>query len=371
MIRSRSMTLNLMVLNTSVEGPRSIVPFSSSQTNSPPTDIMGAARANASRWLSTTTINHRRLLILLSIMTIWFSGILILYPPTMLKEHRPPPHTLCDLTVVINTFKRPPKIVQDAIEFYAQCEVVKHIYVIWSEQQAPPQKLTGKYSNWKKPSVTFQRMPTVSLNNRFKPLVGPHTAGIFAVDDDMRVPCEDIALGFEVWQGSQKSLVGYMPRIHIRNKSGLVYRCWWRVWWHGVYSIILTKAAFLHHDFFEMYTNVMPQSVRSLVDRDRNCEDLAMQFLIANVTGLPPIYVKGHLQDLGVFNGISTSKNVAAAHHMDGRSKCLNALTEIYGKVPLVVSHIVVDSAANSWTNRPSTWWELISSDLWKFEGLL
>lgn len=75
-----------------------------------------------------------------------------------------------------------------------------------------------------------------------------------------------------------------MPRIHIRSKDGLIYRCWWRVWWHGVYSIILTKAAILHHDFFVAYSTQMPQAVRSLVDELRNCEDIAMQFLIANAT---------------------------------------------------------------------------------------
>ena len=39
----------------------------------------------------------------------------------------------------------------------------------------------------------------------------------------------------------------------------------------------------------------MPAAIRELVDDERNCEDIAMQFLIANVTSLPPIYVKGHL----------------------------------------------------------------------------
>ena len=109
----------------------------------------------------------------------------------------------------------------------------------------------------------------------------------------------------------------------------------------------------------------MPQEIRDLVDKGRNCEDIAMQFLIANETRLPPVYVKGHLQDLGVLGGISTSRNIAKAAHMDGRSFCLNALSGIYGKVPLISSRIIVDSANNGWVNAPSSWWEFISSDLW------
>jgi hypothetical protein len=171
-----------------------------------------------------------------------------------------------------------------------------------------------------------------------------------------------------VWSGSQRSLIGFMPRLHMRGPNGsLIYRCWWRVWLHGVYSIILTKAAFLHHDYFAMYTNDMPASIHELVDKSRNCEDIAMQFLISNVTSLPPIFVKGHLDDLGVLNGISTSRNIASAGHMDKRSQCLNELVRIYKSNPLRKSHIIVDSAANGWTNWPSTWMEFISSDLWKF----
>jgi len=271
----------------------------------------------------------------------------------------------------------------------------------------------------------------------------------------MRVPCEDLDLAYEVWRGSPRSIVGYMPRIHLRRKNGkLEYRCWWRVWWHGLYSIILTKAAILHHDYFELYSQPHHAMVRNLVDRRRNCEDIAMQFLVANTTMLPPIYVKvslvlisidasciwlyihvevllqskhlapcfpsgfwlnwtvfmddmssnfmilfntkllvmnwwsgwewhwnkllipyvllggitqGHVDDLGVLGGISTSQNVAQAGHMRDRSSCLNDLERIYHSMPLVASHMIVDTANNGWTNAPANLYEYLSSDLWKW----
>ena len=184
----------------------------------------------------------------------------------------------------------------------------------------------------------------------------------------MKIPCSEVALGYQVWKGSQRSLVGYMPRVHVRGSDNkYVYRCWWRVWWHGTYSIILTKAAFLHHDFLALYSYAMPKSIRDLVDKNRNCEDIAMQFLVANYTRLPPIYVKGHLEDAGVLGGISTNQNVVTAQHMDARSQCLNDLVAIYGKNPLIMSNFIVDSANNGWTNAPATWGEYISSDLWNW----
>jgi hypothetical protein len=215
--------------------------------------------------------------------------------------------------------------------------------------------------------VDFRIETVDSLNSRFRPIEGPHNDAIFSVDDDMRVPCEDLMLAHEVWRGRSRSIVGFMPRIHIRRNGKLEYRCWWRVWWHGTYSIILTKAAILHHDFFGLYMQDRHQSVRELVDRRRNCEDIAMQFLVANETSLPPIYVKGHLDDKGALGGISTRQNIVKAGHMQERSDCLNDLEKLYHKVPLVSSKMIVDSAGNGWTNAPSTTYEYLSSDLWKW----
>lgn len=40
------------------------------------------------------------------------------------------------------------------------------------------------------------------------------------------------------------------------------YNGWWKVWWDGEYSLILTKAAFLHRDFLKAYTDEMPSKIR-------------------------------------------------------------------------------------------------------------
>lgn len=272
-----------------------------------------------------------------------------------------------DLTIVMNTFKRH-DLMLEAIEHYSSCTLVKHIYVTWSEKKPPPARITSLFKQPNQtPKVVFNIQKEDNLNTRFKPLSGPHSDAIFSVDDDMRVPCSDLETAYEVWRSSPFSLVGFMPRIHLRRGGKWEYRCWWRVWWHGEYSIILTKASILHHHYFDLYTNEMPKEVLKLVKDSRNCEDIAMQFLISNHTGLPPIYVKGNLEDKGVLNGISTKGNVTKAGHMHKRSNCLTDLEKIYKKMPLVKSHFIVDSAKNGWTNSPSTVWEYISSDLWKF----
>ena len=307
---------------------------------------------------------------------------------------------------------------------------------MWSENgTAPPSPTDEKDKGWfseHKP-VYYDTYSTTSLNNRFVPPLGEEgkdngegpflslppslppsllfslawfktpnsldlpalppslpislglvTDAVFAVDDDIRVPCSDLDFAFGVWKVADESLVGFMPRIHTvnpkalravaevegrkakkreerrRRKKGVEssekiregegeereeegggmeeeeedifdmeaeeggkeggryggglrggkippplfrYNGWWKVWWDGEYSLILTKAAFLHRTFLKAYTEVMPGAIRAYVDENRNCEDIAMQFLATNMTGKPPIFVRGRLTDLGVFKG--------------------------------------------------------------------
>ena len=79
----------------------------------------------------------------------WLCGICLImviyggvfrWDPVELKEHekRDSGGAENHLTVMINTFKRPPGVVEDAIEHYKQCHVVKYVYVVWSDREHPP-----------------------------------------------------------------------------------------------------------------------------------------------------------------------------------------------------------------------------------------
>ena len=54
-----------------------------------------------------------------------------------------------------------------------------------------------------------------------------------------------------------------MPRMHgVEPLSGrFVYHDWWHVWRHGAYSLVLTKAAFLHRDFLRYYAGDLEDQV--------------------------------------------------------------------------------------------------------------
>ena len=57
------------------------------------------------------------------------------------------------------------------------------------------------------------------------------------------------------------------------------------------FGIFFIGAAFFHKIYMYKYTYEMPSAIRHKVDELMNCEDVAMNFLIAHVTQKPPIKV--------------------------------------------------------------------------------
>jgi len=70
------------------------------------------------------------------------------------------------------------------------------------------------------------------------------------------------------------NFVGYNNDIILLlQKDGVPYYKyggWWSVWWMGTYSMILSKAAFFHRKYLDMYTFNMPSSIHDYVTRERS-----------------------------------------------------------------------------------------------------
>ncbi|KAH7431544.1 hypothetical protein KP509_08G054700 [Ceratopteris richardii] len=187
-----------------------------------------------------------------------------------------------------------------------------------------------------------------NLNTRFQPLNDLPTEAIFSVDDDVLVPCDTLKLAFTVWLSARDNMVGFVPRMHWSHgeESALqkyTYGGWWSVWWTGTYSMVLSKCALFHMKYLDIYTNHMPAQIRDYVTSKRNCEDIAMSFLVANITRAPPIWVKGKIFEIGS-SGISSLSG-----HSKHRSACLNAFADIYGHMPLIPSNLKAVDARTAW----------------------
>jgi hypothetical protein len=57
-----------------------------------------------------------------------------------------------ELTIVLNTFKRY-DLMNQAINYYSQCDCVKYIYIIWSEENPPSQFLVSRFAEGDVPRV--------------------------------------------------------------------------------------------------------------------------------------------------------------------------------------------------------------------------
>lgn len=85
------------------------------------------------------------------------------------------------------------------------CERVDSIRVVWSENGTVPNEEKDKEWFSSKKRVFYDKYTTTSLNNRFVPPEGLETDSVFAVDDDIRVPCSDLDFAYEVSQVSHSS----------------------------------------------------------------------------------------------------------------------------------------------------------------------
>ncbi|XP_051138530.1 glycosylinositol phosphorylceramide mannosyl transferase 1-like [Andrographis paniculata] len=259
-------------------------------------------------------------------------------------------------TVLINTWKRN-SLLKQSVAHYASCRGTDAIHIVWSETNPPSENLRDylrktvikKSQSAHKPNFRFDINKEDNLNNRFKPIEDLRADAIFSVDDDVIVPCGTLDFAFSVWQTAPRAMVGFVPRMHwlAEEKNGGVrytYGGWWSVWWTGTYSMILSKAAFFHKRYLELYTNKMPASIHDYVRRERNCEDIAMSLLVANATGAPPIWIKGQIREIGL-SGISSLKG-----HNDKRNTCLNDFVSLYGgTMPLVSTNTKAVDAKREW----------------------
>lgn len=259
-------------------------------------------------------------------------------------------------TVLINTWKRN-SLLKQAVAHYASCSGTDAIRVVWSESDPPSMHLKAylkrivrsKSQTAHKPNFRFDLHEEDNLNNRFKPIEDLRTDAIFSIDDDVIVPCSTLNFAFAVWQSAPSTMVGFVPRMHWLDveKDGVPnyrYGGWWSVWWMGTYSMVLSKAAFFHRKYLDLYTNVMPSSIHDYVTRERNCEDIAMSLFVANATGSPPIWVKGKIYEIGS-TGISSLKG-----HSYRRNKCLNDFVSLYGSMPLVSTNLKAVDAKQEWS---------------------
>lgn len=233
-------------------------------------------------------------------------------------------------TAVILTYDRVDSLFT-LIRKLAKTPSLVKIIVVWNNQKkAPP--LNAEWPVINKP-LKLIRTKENKLSNRFYPYDDIETECQLTIDDDivMLTP-DELEFGFDVWREFPDRIVGFPSRLHVFDNATGNWR--YHSEWTNQISMVLTGAAFHHKVWSYYYTYKMPQEIRHYVDEIFNCEDIAMNFLVANITRRAPIKVAPR-KKFKCPECINTEMLSADARHMTIRSQCIDKFSKIYGHMAL------------------------------------
>uniref|UniRef100_A0A670JFA9 Exostosin-2 n=1 Tax=Podarcis muralis TaxID=64176 RepID=A0A670JFA9_PODMU len=190
-------------------------------------------------------------------------------------------------TAIVLTYDRVESLFRVITEV-SKVPSLSKLLVVWNNQNKVPPEETV----WPKVRVPLKVVRTTEnkLSNRFFPYNEIETEAVLAIDDDIiMLTSDELQFGYEVWREFPDRLVGYPGRLHLWDHETSKWK--YESEWTNEVSMVLTGAAFYHKYFNYLYTYKMPGDIKNWVDAHMNCEDIAMNFLVANVTGKAVIKV--------------------------------------------------------------------------------
>ncbi|GMT30915.1 hypothetical protein PFISCL1PPCAC_22212 [Pristionchus fissidentatus] len=231
-------------------------------------------------------------------------------------------------TVVILTYNRDDSLVT-ILKLLNNCPYLNKVIIVWNN---PDRKPEDAWPTLHVP-IEFIFPEKNSLLNRFIPYDEIETEAIVSLDDDQNFSHSELVFAFRVWREHRDRLVGFPERYtHMqygKGKYGLSAVC--------EYSLILTGFAFMHKEFLYEFTYNQHPSILEHIEKNRNCEDIAMNFLVAHLSRKPPVRMIKKTSSENP-QGKQTSGLSGNSTHYSVRSDCVQLFSEIYGYNPLLQS---------------------------------
>ncbi|XP_065146547.1 exostosin-1b [Paramisgurnus dabryanus] len=221
----------------------------------------------------------------------------------------------------------------------AKSQYCAQIIVLWNCDKPLPAK--HRWPATSMPIIVIEGENKV-MSSRFQPYDSIITDAVLSLDEDTVLSTTEVDFAFTVWQSFPNRIVGYPARSHFwdNNKERWGYTSKWT----NDYSMVLTGAAIYHRYYHFLYTNFLPNSLKSMVDQLANCEDILMNFLVSAVTKLPPIKVTQKKQYKETMMGQSSrASRWADPDHFAQRQTCMNKFASWFGGMPLVHSQMRLD----------------------------
>ena len=224
---------------------------------------------------------------------------------------------------------------------YSAMKVVNKVRVLWGNTEQRPELLLSHVKSTKNLGHKIEVIitPADDLNDRFLPFTPPHELRcIIIADDDIYIDEITVTAAHAIWMNHQTQIVGLFPRAHTLKSEKLVYDSNPK----DRYSMILTKFMILDSVYLHAYSNDMPASVRDYVREKRNCEDIAMNYLVTYVTRKAPIYLRDYKKiDFGGKTSIYNRPG-----HIDARDECMQQIPELLGSQLLIYNYFAFTANA-------------------------
>ncbi|KAJ9188758.1 hypothetical protein P3X46_000123 [Hevea brasiliensis] len=189
------------------------------------------------------------------------------------------------ITVLINGYSesRIP-LLQTIAATYSASSLVSSVLPTWL--------VISPRSSFGLATISLVRQPSSSLNDRFLPRSSIGTQAVLICNDDVEVDPKSFNFAFQIWRLNPDRLIGLFVRSHDLD---LLARKWIYNVHPDKYSIVLTKFMILKSQYLFEYgrqggSNM--SKMRGIIDQMQNCEDILMNFVVADKANAGPILVE-------------------------------------------------------------------------------
>ncbi|KAH6760792.1 Nucleotide-diphospho-sugar transferases superfamily protein [Perilla frutescens var. hirtella] len=249
------------------------------------------------------------------------------------------------MTVIINGYSehRIP-LLRSITAAYSASPSVASVVLLWCNPSTPTGTLSELTQNL---SAAVLRAPSSSLNYRFYPWGAIRTRAVLICDDDIEPDPSSVAFAFSVWRSDPDRAVGFFARSHAFEIGS---KKWIYTMEREKYSIILTKFMIVNVDYLEKYScDERYAEARKIVDEMNNCEDILMNFVVAEENRKGPVMVGvkgggvrdyGDARNDGVSGGVrEVGLSSRRGEHRKRRGECITQFHRVLGRMPLKYSY--------------------------------
>ncbi|XP_010973430.2 exostosin-like 2 isoform X2 [Camelus dromedarius] len=266
---------------------------------------------------------------------------------------------LDSFTLIMQTYNRTDLLFR-LLNHYQAIPYLHKVIVVWNNVgEKGPDELWNSLGPHPVP-VIFKLQTTNRVRNRLQVFPELETNAVLMIDDDMLISAQDLVFAFSVWQQFPDQIVGFVPRKHVSTSSGVYSYGGFELQTPGSgtgdhYSLVLIGASFFSSKYLELFQR-QPAVIHALIDEMQNCDDIAMNFIIAKHSGKPSgVFVKPvNMGSLEKETNGGYSGMWHRAEHFLQRSYCINKLAAIYDGMPLKYSNIMISQFGFPYANHKS-----------------